>query len=70
MCLNLTDLNRDLDAVQRLFQRLETFFDDSTFVIADTGDALFASAASPSTTPPTLGKSQSANSYRVEMNVL
>ena len=30
--------------VQRLFQRLETFFDDSTFVIADTGDALFASA--------------------------
>jgi len=30
--------------VQRLFQCLETFFDDSTFVIADTGDALFASA--------------------------
>jgi TPP-dependent 2-oxoacid decarboxylase len=30
--------------IQRLFQRLETFFDDSTFVIADTGDALFASA--------------------------
>jgi indolepyruvate decarboxylase len=30
--------------VQRLFERLETFFDDSTFVIADTGDALFASA--------------------------
>ena len=30
--------------VQRLFQRLETFFDGSTFVIADTGDALFASA--------------------------
>jgi indolepyruvate decarboxylase len=29
--------------VQRLFQRLETFFDDSTFVIADTGDALFGS---------------------------
>jgi TPP-dependent 2-oxoacid decarboxylase len=32
--------------VKRLFQRLETFFDDSTFVIADTGDALFASADS------------------------
>ena len=30
--------------VQRLYQRLETFFDDNTFVIADTGDALFASA--------------------------
>jgi indolepyruvate decarboxylase len=30
--------------VQRLFQRLETFLDDCTFVIADTGDALFASA--------------------------
>ncbi|ABK99186.1 alpha-keto acid decarboxylase family protein [Pelobacter propionicus] len=30
--------------VERLFQRLETFFDDSTFVIADTGDALFAAA--------------------------
>jgi len=30
--------------VKRLFQCLETFFDDSTFVIADTGDALFASA--------------------------
>ena len=30
--------------VQRLFQRLETFFDEDTFVIADTGDALFASA--------------------------
>ena len=30
--------------VKRLFQRLETFFDDSTFVIADTGDALFAAA--------------------------
>jgi TPP-dependent 2-oxoacid decarboxylase len=30
--------------VERLFQRLETWFDDSTFVIADTGDALFASA--------------------------
>jgi TPP-dependent 2-oxoacid decarboxylase len=30
--------------VQRLFQRLETWFDDSTFVIADTGDALFGSA--------------------------
>ncbi len=30
--------------VQRLFKCLETFFDDSTFVIADTGDALFASA--------------------------
>jgi TPP-dependent 2-oxoacid decarboxylase len=30
--------------VQRLFQRLETFFDEETFVIADTGDALFASA--------------------------
>jgi TPP-dependent 2-oxoacid decarboxylase len=30
--------------VQRLFQRLETYFDDSTFVIADTGDALFGSA--------------------------
>jgi TPP-dependent 2-oxoacid decarboxylase len=29
--------------VQRLFQRLETFFDDNTFVIADTGDALFGS---------------------------
>jgi indolepyruvate decarboxylase len=29
--------------VHRLFQRLETFFDDSTFVIADTGDALFGS---------------------------
>ncbi|MGB8212993.1 MAG: thiamine pyrophosphate-binding protein [Anaerolineales bacterium] len=29
--------------VQRLFQRLETYFDDDTFVIADTGDALFAS---------------------------
>ena len=30
--------------VQRLYQCLETFFDDNTFVIADTGDALFASA--------------------------
>ncbi len=30
--------------VQRLFQRLETFFDEETFVIADTGDALFAAA--------------------------
>jgi indolepyruvate decarboxylase len=30
--------------VERLFQRLETFFDDSTFVITDTGDALFAAA--------------------------
>jgi TPP-dependent 2-oxoacid decarboxylase len=30
--------------VQRLFQRLETFFDDDTIVIADTGDALFAAA--------------------------
>jgi indolepyruvate decarboxylase len=29
---------------QRLFQRLESFFDDGTLVIADTGDALFASA--------------------------
>ena len=29
--------------VQRLFQRLAPFFDDSTFVIADTGDALFGS---------------------------
>ncbi len=28
--------------VERMFQRLETFFDDSTFIIADTGDALFA----------------------------
>jgi TPP-dependent 2-oxoacid decarboxylase len=31
----------------RLFQRLETFFDDSTFVIADTGDALFGAADVP-----------------------
>jgi len=30
--------------IQRLFERLETFFDEGTFVIADTGDALFASA--------------------------
>jgi indolepyruvate decarboxylase len=30
--------------VERLFQRLETFLDDHTFVIADTGDALFAAA--------------------------
>ena len=30
--------------VDRLFKRLETFIDDSTFVIADTGDALFAAA--------------------------
>ena len=30
--------------IQRLFQRLESFFDEDTFVIADTGDALFASA--------------------------
>ncbi len=30
--------------VQRLFQRLETFLDEETFLIADTGDALFASA--------------------------
>jgi TPP-dependent 2-oxoacid decarboxylase len=30
--------------VHRLFQRLETFFGEDTFVIADTGDALFASA--------------------------
>jgi TPP-dependent 2-oxoacid decarboxylase len=30
--------------VQRLFQRLETYIDDRTFVIADTGDALFGSA--------------------------
>jgi indolepyruvate decarboxylase len=30
--------------VQRLFQRLESSFDDNTIVIADTGDALFASA--------------------------
>jgi TPP-dependent 2-oxoacid decarboxylase len=29
--------------VERLFQRLETFLDDGTFVIADTGDALFGS---------------------------
>ena len=29
--------------VERLFQRLETWLDDSTFVIADTGDATFAS---------------------------
>jgi TPP-dependent 2-oxoacid decarboxylase len=29
--------------IQRLFQRLETFIGDDTFVIADTGDALFAS---------------------------
>ena len=29
--------------VQRLFQRLETYIDENTFVIADTGDALFAS---------------------------
>jgi TPP-dependent 2-oxoacid decarboxylase len=33
--------------VGRLFQRLETFFDDSTFVIADTGDALFGVADIP-----------------------
>jgi TPP-dependent 2-oxoacid decarboxylase len=30
--------------VERLFQRLDAFFDEDTFVIADTGDALFASA--------------------------
>lgn len=30
--------------VERLFEHLETWLDDSTFVIADTGDALFASA--------------------------
>ncbi|MGA2491239.1 MAG: thiamine pyrophosphate-binding protein [Anaerolineales bacterium] len=30
--------------VERLFVRLETWFDESTFVIADTGDATFASA--------------------------
>jgi TPP-dependent 2-oxoacid decarboxylase len=30
--------------VDRLFQRLETFFDEDTFVIADTGDATFGSA--------------------------
>ena len=30
--------------VERLFQRLETFLDDATFVITDTGDSLFASA--------------------------
>jgi TPP-dependent 2-oxoacid decarboxylase len=29
--------------VERLFQRLETWLDDNTFVIADTGDATFAS---------------------------
>ena len=29
--------------VERLYQCLQAFFDDSTFVIADTGDALFAS---------------------------
>ena len=33
--------------VERLFQRLESFFDDSTFVIADTGDALFGAADIP-----------------------
>lgn len=33
-----------LITVDRLFQRMETFIDDSTFVIADTGDALFAAA--------------------------
>lgn len=33
--------------VKRLFQRLETFFDDDMFVIADTGDALFAAADMP-----------------------
>jgi TPP-dependent 2-oxoacid decarboxylase len=30
--------------VQRLFQRLESYLDEDTFVIADTGDATFASA--------------------------
>jgi TPP-dependent 2-oxoacid decarboxylase len=30
--------------VERLFQRLNTWLDDNTFVIADTGDATFASA--------------------------
>lgn len=30
--------------VERLFQRLETYLDDGTFVIADAGDALFAAA--------------------------
>ncbi len=33
--------------VERLFRRLETFFDDGTFVIADTGDALFAAGDLP-----------------------
>jgi TPP-dependent 2-oxoacid decarboxylase len=31
-------------SVERLFQKLENWFDDDTFVIADTGDATFASA--------------------------
>jgi TPP-dependent 2-oxoacid decarboxylase len=30
-------------SVERLFQRLDTWLDDNTFVIADTGDATFAS---------------------------
>jgi len=33
--------------VERLFRCLETFFDDGTFVIADTGDALFAAGDLP-----------------------
>lgn len=33
--------------VERLFQRLGSFFDDSSFTIADTGDALFAAADTP-----------------------
>ena len=31
-------------SVERLFQRLESWFDENTFVIADTGDPVFASA--------------------------
>jgi TPP-dependent 2-oxoacid decarboxylase len=33
--------------IQRLFERLETFVDENTFVIADTGDALFAAVDLP-----------------------
>ncbi len=33
--------------IQRLFQCLETFIDDNTFVLADTGDAVFAFADIP-----------------------
>lgn len=42
----IPDFNRKI-TVGRLFQCLETFIDENTFVIADTGDAMFAAADLP-----------------------